>query len=50
MTESVFKETLFEGKKVFISGGSSGMCLGFAQSFLNHCAISYKLNLQDFIR
>ena len=34
MAESVFKENLFEGKKVFITGGATGMGLGFAQAFL----------------
>ena len=38
MAESVFKENLFEGKKVFITGGATGMGLGFAQAFLNHGA------------
>ena len=36
--DSVFKENLFKGKKVFITGGATGMGLGFAQSFLNHGA------------
>ena len=36
--DSVFKENLFEGKKVFITGGATGMGLGFAQAFLNHGA------------
>ena len=36
--ESVFKENLFKGKKVFITGGATGMGLGFAQSFLKHGA------------
>ena len=35
---SVFKDNLFEGKKVFITGGATGMGLGFAQAFLNHGA------------
>ena len=35
---SVFKDDLFEGKKVFITGGATGMGLGFAQAFLNHGA------------
>tara|TARA_B100001996_G_scaffold370957_1_gene345809 strand:- start:250 stop:1077 length:828 start_codon:yes stop_codon:yes gene_type:complete len=35
---SIFKENLFEGKKVFITGGATGMGLGFAKSFLNHGA------------
>ena len=38
MSESVFKEDIFEGKKVFITGGATGMGLGFAQTFLNHGA------------
>ena len=38
MAESVFKENLFDGKKVFITGGATGMGLGFAQAFLNHGA------------
>ena len=38
MAESVFKENLFEWKKVFITGGATGMGLGFAQAFLNHGA------------
>ena len=38
MSESVFKEDIFEGKKVFITGGATGMGLGFAQAFLNHGA------------
>ena len=36
--DSVFKEDLFKGKKVFITGGATGMGLGFAQAFLNHGA------------
>ena len=36
--DSVFKENLFKGKKVFITGGATGMGLGFAQAFLNHGA------------
>ena len=35
---SVFKDDLFDGKKVFITGGATGMGLGFAQAFLNHGA------------
>ncbi len=35
---SVFKDNLFAGKKVFITGGATGMGLGFAQAFLNHGA------------
>ena len=35
---SVFKDNLFEGKKVFITGGATGMGLGFAQTFLDHGA------------
>ena len=38
MSESVFKEDLFKGKKVFVTGGATGMGLGFAQAFLNHGA------------
>jgi len=39
MTDSsIFKENIFEGKKVFITGGATGMGLGFAKSFLNHGA------------
>ena len=38
MNESVFKEELFEEKKVFITGGATGMGLGFARSFLEHGA------------
>ena len=38
MPESVFKDNLFAGKKVFITGGATGMGLGFAQAFLNHGA------------
>ena len=38
MSESVFKENIFDGKKVFITGGATGMGLGFAQAFLNHGA------------
>ena len=34
--DSVFKENLFEGKKVFITGGAPGMGLGFALAFLKH--------------
>ena len=36
--DSVFKENLFKGKKVFITGGATGMGLGFAQAFLKHGA------------
>jgi peroxisomal 2,4-dienoyl-CoA reductase len=35
---SVFKDNLFAGKKVLITGGATGMGLGFAQAFLNHGA------------
>ena len=35
---SIFKEDIFKGKKVFITGGATGMGLGFAKSFLNHGA------------
>ena len=35
---SIFKNNLFEGKKVFITGGATGMGLGFAKSFLTHGA------------
>jgi len=38
MSESIFKDDLFKGKKVFITGGATGMGLGFAQAFLNHGA------------
>ena len=38
MSDSVFKDNLFEGKRVFITGGATGMGLGFAQSFLEHGA------------
>ena len=37
MTDSIFKDNLFDGKKVFITGGATGMGLGFTQAFLNHC-------------
>ena len=37
-TSSIFKNNLFEGKKVFITGGATGMGFGFAKSFLNHGA------------
>lgn len=35
---SIFKDDIFEGKKVFVTGGATGMGLGFAKSFLNHGA------------
>ena len=35
---SIFKDNLFGGKRVFITGGATGMGLGFAQAFLNHGA------------
>ena len=35
---SIFKEDIFAGKKVFITGGATGMGLGFAKAFLNHGA------------
>ena len=35
---SIFKSDIFEGKKVFVTGGATGMGLGFAKSFLNHGA------------
>ena len=38
MSDSIFKDNLFEGKRVFITGGATGMGLGFAQSFLKHGA------------
>ena len=38
MSESVFKEDLFKGKRVFVTGAATGMGLGFAQAFLNHGA------------
>ena len=39
MTDSsIFKSDIFEGKKVFVTGGATGMGLGFAKSFLNHGA------------
>jgi short-subunit dehydrogenase involved in D-alanine esterification of teichoic acids len=34
MNGSVFKEELFKGKKVFITGGATGMGLGFSRAFL----------------
>ena len=38
MSESIFKANLFEGKKVFVTGGATGMGLGFAKAFLEHGA------------
>jgi len=38
LTDSVFRKNLFDDKKVFITGGATGMGLGFAQAFLNHGA------------
>ena len=38
MNGSVFKEGLFKGKKVFITGGATGMGLGFSRAFLEHGA------------
>ena len=38
MAESVFKENLFEGKKVFITGGTGS----FGQAFLNFILTNYK--------
>ena len=38
MEDSVFKKELFEGKKVFITGGATGMGLGFTKAFLEHGA------------
>ena len=35
---SIFKDDLFKGKRVFVTGGATGMGLGFAQAFLNHGA------------
>jgi len=35
---SIFKSDIFEGKKVFVTGGATGMGLGFVKSFLNHGA------------
>ena len=35
---SVFKNNLFEGKKVFVTGGATGMGFGFAKAFLEHGA------------
>jgi len=35
---SIFKADIFKGKKVFITGGATGMGLGFAKSFLSHGA------------
>jgi len=35
---SIFKDNLFGEKRVFITGGATGMGLGFAQAFLNHGA------------
>ena len=35
---SVFKDNLFEGKKVFVTGGATGMGFGFAKAFLEHGA------------
>ena len=38
MNESIFKDNLFEGKKVFITGGATGMGFGFARAFVEHGA------------
>ena len=38
MSESIFKDKLFEGKKVFITGGATGMGFGFAKAFVEHGA------------
>ena len=38
MGSSIFKDNIFEGKKVFITGGATGMGFGFAKSFLEHGA------------
>ena len=35
---SVFKNNLFEGKKVFVTGGATGVGFGFAKAFLEHGA------------
>lgn len=35
---SIFPETLFAAKHVFVSGGTSGICLGIAQEFARHGA------------
>ena len=35
---SIFKKDIFKDKKVFITGGATGMGLGFAKSFLEHGA------------
>ena len=38
MNESIFKDNLFEGKRVFITGGATGMGFGFARAFVEHGA------------
>ena len=35
---SIFKDDIFEGKKVFVTGGATGMGLGFTKSFVEHGA------------
>ena len=35
---SIFKDDIFEGKKVFVTEGATGMGLGFTKSFVEHGA------------